>query len=183
MSPGKEHIPGGAMDVNIPLRDGVLGHFWSRKILVFKTSFSPSLPSRVKPFHCPFDINNWRWSLLINMRRLFFALAILYIFFLLFGSCDVTCDEHKPCQLGCCSKSLRICGYGPSYCAAEKCVPEASANGTCAQKSECDPGVYPGWGEVWGKSFSMIKIISWCPIRFLTIDSQVRTTHKQKCAR
>lgn len=65
------------------------------------------------------------------------------------GSC-APCDEANPCTEGCCSKLSDVCGYGPSYCASDVCIPEASQDGSCKQKSECDPGGYPGWGESWG---------------------------------
>lgn len=66
---------------------------------------------------------------------------------------DVPCNESNPCTEGCCSSSSEVCGYGPSYCGTDYCIAAASTNGSCAQLSECDPGVNPGWGVSWGMLF------------------------------
>ncbi|KAH8660501.1 hypothetical protein BX600DRAFT_400333 [Xylariales sp. PMI_506] len=64
------------------------------------------------------------------------------------------CSEDNPCTEGCCSSISLVCGYGPQYCGSAACIPAASTNGSCAQISECDPGVYPGWGTVWGSDYA-----------------------------
>jgi chitinase len=74
---------------------------------------------------------------------------------------DTSCSAEVPCALGCCSIANKICGYGPDYCAADKCNAVGSANGTCAQLSECDPGKYPGWGTVWGSTYAAAEN---CPL-------------------
>jgi len=60
------------------------------------------------------------------------------------------CSTGQRCTLGCCSTG-GFCGYGPDYCAANVCNAKLSANGTCAQLSECDAGGYPGYGALWGE--------------------------------
>jgi len=71
--------------------------------------------------------------------------------FVLLPGCaaDIPCSASNQCSLGCCSISGQICGYGPDYCAADKCNAAASASGSCAQKSECDPGT---WGSTYAGS-------------------------------
>ncbi|KAL1970079.1 hypothetical protein VTN77DRAFT_6484 [Rasamsonia byssochlamydoides] len=61
---------------------------------------------------------------------------------------------------GCCNQ-YQVCGYGPEYCAASVCNAAGSANGTCAQLSECDPGVYPGYGTKWGPEYAASEL---CPL-------------------
>ncbi|CAD0097720.1 unnamed protein product, partial [Aureobasidium mustum] len=61
---------------------------------------------------------------------------------------DHPCDSNNPCVEGCCSSTVNLCGYGPDYC-GKNCIAEASHQGSCAQKSECDPGYFPGYGTVW----------------------------------
>lgn len=63
------------------------------------------------------------------------------------------CSTSNPCAEGCCSVGGGYCGYGPEFCASSVCNAAASADGTCAQKSQCDPGVYPGYGSTWGMHF------------------------------
>ncbi|KAL1860393.1 hypothetical protein VTK73DRAFT_7375 [Phialemonium thermophilum] len=67
---------------------------------------------------------------------------------------DTSCSPDNQCPLGCCSISGKICGFGPDYCAPATCNAAASANGTCNQLAECDPGVFPGWGETWGPQYA-----------------------------
>ncbi|KAJ5542581.1 hypothetical protein N7461_008584 [Penicillium sp. DV-2018c] len=62
---------------------------------------------------------------------------------------DIPCSVENPCTEGCCSSVSQVCGYGPSYCGSP-CIAGASLNGTCKHLAECNPGVYPGWGDVWG---------------------------------
>jgi hypothetical protein len=69
-------------------------------------------------------------------------------------SADVTtvtdCSTGQQCTLGCCSTSSGVCGLGPQFCAPTICNAALSAKGSCAQLSECDPGVFPGFGTQWG---------------------------------
>lgn len=88
----------------------------------------------------------------MRLERRILGLAVLI------GACqaanDTTsaCSASNPCTEGCCSSASEVCGYGPDYCASDVCIADASTNGTCSQLSACDPGVYPGWGTIWGKS-------------------------------
>ncbi|KAH8802952.1 hypothetical protein F5884DRAFT_903558 [Xylogone sp. PMI_703] len=71
------------------------------------------------------------------------------------------CSSTNPCPEGCCSP-FGFCGYGPSFCSSESgCIAAGSQNGTCNLKSECDPGNFPGWGEVWGPEYAMSES---CPL-------------------
>ncbi|KAK3322953.1 glycoside hydrolase superfamily [Apodospora peruviana] len=72
-----------------------------------------------------------------------------------------TCSPGSPCEIGCCSTDGGFCGYGPDYCAADKCNAALSANGTCHQLSECDPGFNPGWGPSWGSTYAGSQL---CPL-------------------
>ncbi|RFU25496.1 hypothetical protein B7463_g10848, partial [Scytalidium lignicola] len=70
------------------------------------------------------------------------------------------CSASNPCPEGCCTQ-FGFCGYGPDFCGSA-CIPEASQNSTCAQKSQCDPGVYPGYGTIWGSEYALSES---CPLQ------------------
>ncbi|KAH8653610.1 hypothetical protein BX600DRAFT_526827, partial [Xylariales sp. PMI_506] len=74
---------------------------------------------------------------------------------------NADCSTDNPCTEGCCSSLSNVCGYGPDYCGSANCIAAASTNGSCAQLSECDPGVYPGWGTVWGSDYASAEN---CPL-------------------
>lgn len=52
-----------------------------------------------------------------------------------FALADTPCSATLACETGCCGENL-ICGTGPDYCSADKCV------NNCDYKAECNPG---GW--------------------------------------
>jgi hypothetical protein len=93
----------------------------------------------------------WPVPLCSNMKLSFFSLlAVGYLCSVCHGQTNpLTCSASTPCQIGCCN-NYGICGYGPNYCGSSVCNAAGSANGTCAQLSECDPGGYPGYGAMWG---------------------------------
>ncbi|KAJ5618563.1 hypothetical protein N7528_006674 [Penicillium herquei] len=73
---------------------------------------------------------------------------------------DNACSADNPCTEGCCSSTSNVCGYGPNYCGSS-CIADASYNSTCSHLSECDPGVYPGYGDVWGSTYASAET---CPL-------------------
>ncbi|KAJ6031531.1 hypothetical protein N7540_002263 [Penicillium herquei] len=89
------------------------------------------------------------------MRRLRLSLTFFLLSLLSFAFCDdISCDSSNPCTEWCCSKISNVCGYGPDYCSSTHCITAGSTNGTCSQLAECDPGVYPGWGDEWGSEYA-----------------------------
>lgn len=119
-------------------------------------SFTPihSFPSFFVTFLLPYLKVSSRSTLSRVMRHLRPSFAFSFLIFPTFVlSDDIPCDSTHPCTEGCCSKLSNVCGYGPDYCSSTNCIAAASTNGTCSQLAECDPGVYPGWGDKWGMSY------------------------------
>lgn len=125
----------------------------SFKYILFRLSFFGE-------FLFPYLEVSRRSTLSEAMRHSRSSLVFLFLSFLPFVlSDDISCSSTNPCTEGCCSKLSNVCGYGPSYCSSTNCIAAASTNGTCSQLAECDPGVYPGWGDNWGMSHFGLKYI------------------------
>lgn len=98
----------------------------------------------------------------MRLPRLFGLYAACTLSLAALALCDDNpCDEDNPCTEGCCSSISGVCGYGPDYCGPDACIEAASTNSTCSHLSECDPGVYPGWGTTWGTDYAAAEN---CPL-------------------